>query len=277
MTCKLSDRRQSLVQRKSHMQIEGLGEKPFQYQDSYAGILRVGAVPGASFVCKPGVLGWGLAGRPPTVARLQLVHAGCQAGHLLASLGEHNQKLLTPRDPNSDFAYVLIVSRPRQSRSRLNLPVKAPGPWESMPSALSAHPCLPHPGRSVALAPSPYHDTALAVSSAARNPVPLGTLAWLRLAQSQRGSLLLSGLTPGPSPPPAPPQPASPTQGHPMHCHRGRPLLSVCDPRLHAPHPPTPARPPPPSIRRGVSHHHLPLQVSEACAGGLLKHFIDSQ
>ena len=197
----------------------------------------------------------------------------------MASLGEHSQKLLTPRDPNSDFAFVSIVSRPPQSPSRLRLPVKAPAPWESMPSALSTHPCIPHPGRSVALAPSRYHDAALTVSSAAaRNPVPLGTLAWLRLAQSQRGSLPLSGLTRGPSPPPPPPQPASPTQGHPRHCHRERPLLSVCQPRLHPPTPQLRPDPRPPSLRRGVSHHHhLPRQVSEARAGHLLKHFIDSQ
>ena len=53
-----------------------------------------------------------------------LFYAGCQAGHLLTSLKEHDQKVnSTPHDPDFDFAYVLVVSHPPQSPSHYSLTV----------------------------------------------------------------------------------------------------------------------------------------------------------
>ena len=88
-----------------------------------------------------------------------------------------------------------------------------------------------------------------------QDPGPSGDLAWLLLAQSQRGSLLFPGLPHRPLSIAPSPQPAS-HWGHHMRCHRGRPLLSACHPRLHPypQHSPSTLarRPTPTSPRRGV-------------------------
>ena len=99
-----------------------------------------------------------------------------------------------------------------------------------------------------------------------QDPSPSGDLAWLLLAQSQQGNLL--SLASPQTPLHCNPSTASLShQGHRMRCHHGRPLPlpaipdSICTQNTPPPLQPDP-RPPP--LQGGISHHHLPGQVTEA-------------
>ena len=98
-----------------------------------------------------------------------------------------------------------------------------------------------------------------------QDPGPSGDLAWLLLAQSQRGSLLFPGLPHRPLSIAPSPQPASLTRATTCAVTVGdrSSLPAIPDStRTHNTPPPLQSDPRPPPLEGGVSHLHLPGQVT---------------
>ena len=122
-------------------------------------------------------------------------------------------QLVTPSDPDSEFAYRQVVSHPSPHPTAVLWSRPLP-PWELLSSTLSTIPASHATGQSVTLAPSFDHDAALLVLSiTARTLVPLGTWPGSYLLRANGGAFLYPAFTPDSTPPhphcnqPLPPRP----------------------------------------------------------------------
>ena len=171
-------------------------------------------------------------------------------------------QLVTPSDPDSEFAYRRVVSHPSPHPTAVLWSRPLP-PWELLSSTLSTIPASHAARQSVTLAPSLDHDAALLVLSiTARTLVPLGTWPGSYLLRANGGAFLYLALHPRLHSTAPPLQPASPTKATAcaitMGDHSSLPAIPNST-RTHNTPTPLQSDPQPPPLQGGC-----PITTSQA-------------
>lgn len=189
------------------------------------------------------------------------------------------KKLTQPRDPDSDFPYVLVVPHPTPVPNPPQSYCLAPAPMGiHVKHTVHPTPASRAMALSVTLPSLPCYNTARTVLSITTRTRSLCRLGLAPTCSEPMGEPSI----PSPPPPETPLHPhlccSQPlTRPHHAHYHHEQLFLSPAIPdSAHTRNTPPLLQPRPPTSipQTNVSHHHLPDQVTEAHKD-VLKHFID--